>query len=85
VLPSGRATVCELTLENGFAVYGVSYVLRKEDFVQSIGEEISYNNALTEVWKLEAYLAKEEHWKAEEDLNRVMLKTQQKNSSEASE
>ena len=41
-MPSGKAMVCEITLVNGFTVRGDSAVVRKENFREDIGKEISY-------------------------------------------
>lgn len=52
VLPSGRVTVCELTLKNGFTVRGESAVVHIENFNADIGRRVSRENAAKEVWQL---------------------------------
>ena len=52
-------TVCVLELRNGFTVTGESACASPENFDQSIGEQISYAQALDKVWMLEGYLLKE--------------------------
>lgn len=53
VLPSGRITICELVLDNGFSVIGKSGVCFLENNIPEEGKKIAYKNALNEVW---AYL-----------------------------
>ena len=56
VLPSGKVTVCEIILKNGFSVRGESAVVSKENFNEEIGNKIAYQNARNEIWQLEGYL-----------------------------
>ena len=56
ILPSGKAMVCEITLENGFTVRGEAAVVDPKNFVKEIGEKISYENAYSKIWELEGYL-----------------------------
>lgn len=55
-LPSGKVLVCELMLENGFSVRGEAAVVSVENYVQEIGEKISYDNAVNKIWMVEGYL-----------------------------
>lgn len=55
VLPSGRVTVCELTLKNGFTVRGESAVVFIENFDAEIGRRVAKENATREVWQLLGY------------------------------
>jgi len=59
VLPSGRVTVCELTLRNGFTVRGESAVVCIENFNAQIGERVARENARKKGWELEGYLLRE--------------------------
>lgn len=59
VLPSGRVTVCELTLRNGFTVRGESAVVSIENFNAAIGRDVARDNARAKVWELEGYLLKQ--------------------------
>ena len=52
VLPSGRVTVCELTLANGFTVRGESAVVFIENNVPETGREIARKNAVDQIWQL---------------------------------
>ena len=54
-LPSGKTIICELTLKHGFTVRGEASVVDKENFVQEIGEQISYEDAFNKVWPLLGY------------------------------
>ena len=66
VMPSGKAMVCEITLANGFTVRGESAVVKKENFREDIGREISYKRAHDKIWELEGYLLQERCWRAEQ-------------------
>lgn len=67
MLPSGKKMICELTLKNGFTVTGEAGVVDKENFVQEIGERLSYQRALDNVWPLLGY---EMQTRLHEDLNK---------------
>lgn len=67
LLPSGKKMICELTLKNGFTVTGEAGVVDKENFVQKIGERLSYQRALDNVWPLLGY---EMQTRLHEDLNK---------------
>lgn len=67
LLPSGKKMICELTLKNGFTVTGEAGVVDKENFVQEVGERISYQRALDNVCPLLGY---EMQTKLHEDLNK---------------
>lgn len=54
-LPSGKAIICELTLQNGFTVRGESSVVDPRNFVLKTGKEISLKNATDKVWAVLAY------------------------------
>lgn len=60
VLPSGRVTVCELTLKNGFTVRGESAVVFIENNVPQTGREIARKNAVDQIWPLLGYQLREE-------------------------
>lgn len=67
LLPSGKKMICELTLKNGFTVTGEAGVVDKENFVREIGERLSYQRALDNVWPLLGY---EMQSRLHEDLNK---------------
>lgn len=52
VLPNGRTTVCQLTLDNGFTVEGISAAVCIENFDAEIGRKIARQNAVAEIWPL---------------------------------
>lgn len=55
VLPSGRVTVCELTLRNGFTVTGESATVFIQNFDAEIGQRIARQNARDKIWPLLGY------------------------------
>lgn len=55
VLPSGRVTVCELTLKNGFTVRGESAVVFIENNAPQTGREIARKKAEDQIWQLLGY------------------------------
>ena len=59
VLPSGRVTICEMTLKNGFVVLGESSCVSKENFNAELGQKIARENARNKIWELEGYLLKQ--------------------------
>ena len=60
MLPSGRVTVCELTLKNGFTVRGESAVVFIENFNEEIGRKVARENAEKEVWQLLGFRLRDE-------------------------
>jgi hypothetical protein len=52
ILPSGKVTVCELTLYNGFTVRGESAVVDPANFREDIGRRFSREKAVNKVWEL---------------------------------
>lgn len=61
VLPSGRVTVCELTLRNGFTVRGESAVVFIENNVPETGREVARTNAVNQIWQLLGFRLREQH------------------------
>ncbi len=61
VLPSGRVTVCELTLKNGFTVRGESAVVFIENNVPQTGREVARTNAVNQIWQLLGFRLREQH------------------------
>lgn len=55
VLPSGRVTICELTLANGFTVRGEAACVDIRNFNAEIGQRIARDNARSKVWELLGY------------------------------
>lgn len=62
-MPSGKALVCEITLQNGFTVHGISATVDKSKFNIDTSKSISYAKARKKIWELEAYLVQEQQYK----------------------
>ncbi len=58
-LPSGKCTICEITLLNGYTIRGEAACVSPANFNQEIGNKISYENARDKIWQLEGYLLQE--------------------------
>jgi hypothetical protein len=56
LLPNGRTTICQITLENGFTVEGSSACVTKSEYNQALGEKYSFEKAIDNLWELEGYL-----------------------------
>ena len=70
VMPDGRTTICQLTMENGFTVRGESSCVSVENFNKKLGEEYSYRKAFDGAWAFEGYLlAEDRHREARGDIN----------------
>ena len=50
-----RATICILTLKNGFEVVGKSAVLNVENFDAASGQQVARDDAIEQLWALEGY------------------------------
>ena len=57
-------TVCVLTLRNGFTVTGKSACIHTENFDESIGKIVAYDDAVDKIWELEGYLAVQRNYEA---------------------
>lgn len=55
ILPDKRTTVCQLTLDNGFTVIGLSFTVDVAHFVQELGEEAAKKDAIDKIWMLLAF------------------------------
>lgn len=51
-------TVCVLTLKNGFELLGQSACVDPNNYDRTIGEQVAYQDAFEQLWKLEGYLLK---------------------------
>ncbi len=51
VLPDGRTTICQLTLDNGFTVIGESACVSAENFDAAIGNKYAREAAVSKVWQ----------------------------------
>lgn len=59
LLPNGRTTVCQLTMENGFTVEGQSACVSLLTYNRALGEKYAYEKALDNCWAFEGYLLAE--------------------------
>ena len=59
VLNDGRTTICQLTLQNGYTVNGMSACVDAKDFDRDIGRKYAFENAVQAIWPLEGYLLAE--------------------------
>ena len=50
VLPDGRTTICQLTLDNGFTIDGKSACVAKENYDEALGNKYARENAVEKVW-----------------------------------
>lgn len=70
VMPDGRTTVCQLTMQNGFTVRGESSCVSVENFNKDLGEKYAYEKAFDAAWAFEGYLLAElRHREARGDEN----------------
>lgn len=60
VLPSGRTTVCEITMKNGFTVRGESSVVSLDNFDAAVGRKYAREDAVRKIWPLLGYALREE-------------------------
>jgi hypothetical protein len=67
VMPSGKAVVCEITLENGFTVRGESAVVDPANFILEIGQNIAFTHAVDKIWEVEGYLMQERKYQYEKN------------------
>lgn len=58
-------TICVLVLENGFSLVGKSAPADADNFDEELGRRFSYEDALRQMWPLEAYLLREYMFQAE--------------------
>ena len=52
-------TICVLTTENGYALVGKSVPADPENFDETLGQKFAKEDALRQMWGLEAYLMRE--------------------------
>ena len=67
-LPDGKTTVCQLTLNNGYTVIGVSACVDPANFDSQLGSKIARENAVKEIWPLEGYLLAQRLYEAKENM-----------------
>lgn len=52
-------TICVIVLENGFSLVGKAAPADPENFSRELGTKFAYEDALRQMWPLEAYLLRE--------------------------
>lgn len=57
-VPDTTVTICAITLKNGFTVVGESACIDPNNFDQTTGQRIAYENAFEKLWQLEGYRIK---------------------------
>lgn len=50
IMPDGRTTICQLTLDNGFSLHESSACVSKEIFDKAEGERLAYERAFNKAW-----------------------------------
>lgn len=55
VVPNTSMTICVLTLRNGFRVTGESASASVENFDETIGKKLAFEQARNKIWALEGY------------------------------
>ncbi len=53
--PSGKAIVCEITMQNGFVVHGISALIDLDNYNEELGKQAAFAKAKAEVWAYTAY------------------------------
>jgi hypothetical protein len=61
-LSDGRTTLCVANTENGFTVVGKSACVDKNSYNQALGEKYAFEDVVEQMWELEGYLLKQEHY-----------------------
>jgi hypothetical protein len=56
VLPDGRTTICQLTLQNGYTINGTSACVDPAEFDRDAGRKYAFESAVSKIWPLEGYL-----------------------------
>lgn len=64
LMPDGRTTLCQITLQNGFTVLGTSSCVSRETYNQALGEKYAYEKAFEQIWELEGYLLRQRRFEA---------------------
>jgi len=59
LFPGTTMMVCALTLRNGYVVIGESRPASDDNFDETLGRKIAFENARNKIWALEGYLLRE--------------------------
>lgn len=72
VLPDGRTTICQLTMENGYTINGHSACVDPAEFNRDLGRKYAFEDAIRQIWPLEGYLLAEQMHKGKQ-LHRAIV------------
>lgn len=50
LMPDGRTTICQLTLDNGFTLHESSACVMKENYDEELGQKLAYERAFNRAW-----------------------------------
>lgn len=64
LMPDGRTTICQLTMQNGFTIRGEASCVDISNFDAAFGRSLAYEAAVDAIWPFEGYLLAEELWKS---------------------
>ena len=88
VMPDGRTTMCQLSLENGYSINGLSACVDAAEFNRDIGRRFAFEDALRQIWALEGYLLAEKiyqnskkSWAATLSENKIIVRQQKKRTT----
>lgn len=82
-VPGTTTTICAITLANGFVVTGTSACVEPTNFNAILGTDLAYENAVSKIWELEAYLLCEERNRIKQAFIQDELEAQEKYLAEA--
>lgn len=60
-------TIAVLTTENGFALVGKAAPADAENYNEELGQRFAREDAMRQLWPLEAYLLRQSMWEKEQD------------------
>jgi hypothetical protein len=63
-LPGTTATICQLSIDNGFEVRGESACVDPANFDEALGEKYSREDAFRKLWPLFGFLLTEDRFRA---------------------
>jgi hypothetical protein len=63
-IPDTTLTLCFVHMRNGYVLVGKSACVDPAKFDREMGERISYNDAIDQLWKLEGYLLSEDRYRS---------------------
>jgi len=58
-IPGSTATVCAITMANGYTAIGESACVDPANFDEELGRSVAFDNAFEKLWALEGYLLRE--------------------------